>query len=118
MTARPLRNLVAVVMCLAVAAMGFAAAMARGQTQIGEQVTVLCSGGGLVQVTLDADGQPTGATHLCPDLALSLVAAIDLVPPQVLAPDALCTANAPHSSRASSILVPHASRARGPPVSA
>jgi hypothetical protein len=118
MTARPVRNLIAAVMCLALTAMGLAAAMARGQTQIGGQVAVLCSGGGLVQITLDAKGEPTGGTHLCPDLAVSLLAAVDLAPPQVTAPDAPYATFLPQPARVSASRVPQALRARGPPVSA
>jgi hypothetical protein len=33
---------------------------------------VLCTGMGPVTVLVDAEGQPTGAVHICPDCALSL----------------------------------------------
>jgi len=48
-------------------------AMARMQMLAGPDA-VLCIGGGLVAVTLDAEGQPTGPGRFCPDCALSLVA--------------------------------------------
>src|SRR6056297_1935912 len=37
---------------------------------------VLCTGSGPVTVLLDAEGQPTGAVHVCPDCTLSLLAAV------------------------------------------
>lgn len=62
---------------------GLGLATARGQVETRGQVLVLCSGGGLVQVVLDADGQPTGQSRFCPDLAATALAALDL-PPSVL----------------------------------
>lgn len=45
---------------------------ARGQVMADGQV-VLCSG---ARVTMGADGQPGGPVHVCPDMALSLLAAL------------------------------------------
>ena len=118
MTAGPLRNLIAALTCLAVLAMGLAAGAARGQARIGGQVAVLCSGGGLVQVTLDAGGVPTGSHHLCPDLALSLLAALDLAPVDVLRPAVAGEDLTPLFRKLSSVPVHRATHARGPPVSA
>lgn len=114
----PLRNLIAAVICLAVLAMALAAGMARGQVQIGGQVAVLCSGGGLVQVTLDAEGVPTGRYHLCPDLALSLLAAFDLAPLTVSRPAVVAEVLTPPSAQHGSALARTRTQARGPPVSA
>jgi hypothetical protein len=69
---------VAVVMALTSVSL----AMAHGTTRIGGQVVVLCSGDGLVQVELDADGNPVGSVHLCPDIALAVLAHVAL--PEVL----------------------------------
>ncbi len=111
------RKTVALILILAMTAMGFAAAAARGQTDLGGQVVVLCSGGGLVQVTLDESGAPTGETHLCPDLAFGLLAALEVSPPDVARPFVAAT-DAPG---AVADVVPHgrapgAAQARGPPV--
>ncbi|MCT8330558.1 hypothetical protein [Albidovulum sediminis] len=74
----------AVALALALVLTGFAAASARGRAVDGAGTTiVLCSAGGLLQVTLDAKGNPTGESHLCPDLAFSLIAAVSLSPAEV-----------------------------------
>lgn len=118
MTARALRQMIALLLAVTVTAMGFAAASARGQTVVGGQVVVLCSDGGLVQVTLDADGNPTGGSHLCPDLAAALLAAHALALPEVSRPETLATrVTALQPRLLASHPVPHA-LARGPPVSA
>ncbi|WP_158968767.1 hypothetical protein [Chachezhania sediminis] len=39
---------------------------------------VLCSGAGPVAVFVDADGNPVGPPHFCPDKALLLLAAVAL----------------------------------------
>jgi hypothetical protein len=54
--------------------------MARGTVMSGESV-ILCSGAGAVVVTISPDGRPVGAPHVCPDMALSLLAAAEATPP-------------------------------------
>lgn len=116
MTARAMNRLIALILAAALAAMGFAAAAARGQTMAGGQVLVLCSANGIVQPTLDPGGEPTGAKHLCPDLALGLLAAFDVAVPDVAAPALALAAELP--SRGDSLpsgwpgTLP---QARGPP---
>ncbi len=74
----------AIALALALVLTGFAAASARGRAVDGAGATlVLCSAGGLLQVTLDAQGNPTGESHLCPDLAFSLIAAVSFSPAEV-----------------------------------
>lgn len=58
---------------------------ARGQARMGETV-VLCTGSGAVVVTLDAEGNPTGPAHICPDMALALMAGVAAASPAL--PDA------------------------------
>lgn len=118
MTPHPLNRLIALILALALAIMGVAAASAKGQTTIGGHALAHCSAGGLVQPTLDAKGKPTGARHLCPDLAAGLLAASALVPATVAAPagillsgPAVQAAPIPAGSPGS------AAQARGPPVS-
>ena len=51
-----------------------AMAAARGQSG-GTGSMIICAGQGPVVVTVDADGQPVDAAHICPDCALGLFAA-------------------------------------------
>lgn len=81
-----LNRLVALILTVALTVMGVAAASARGQTTSGGHALVHCSAGGLVQPTLDAKGHPTGARHLCPDLAAGLFATAALAAADVAAP--------------------------------
>lgn len=78
---------------------------------------VLCTGAGPVVIRFDAEGNPVGPPHYCPDCALAL---FDITAP-VAAPMAVRVWSdlslhpvrpMPHLSR-----VPVARRARGPPVS-
>ncbi|MCB2136019.1 MAG: hypothetical protein KDE08_08770 [Rhodobacteraceae bacterium] len=80
MTLRRAHPFVSLALALLLLATTVAAGFARGQTQVNGTYVVLCSGGGLVQVALDDSGQPTGAGHLCPDLVLGLLVALDLPP--------------------------------------
>jgi hypothetical protein len=61
---------------------GFTLAGARGQTRTGESV-ILCTGAGALVVTLDAEGNPAGPAHVCPDMALALLAGVAAGPPVV-----------------------------------
>ncbi len=55
----------ALFLALLLAFMGPQFALARAPAA--GDAAVLCIGGGLVQITLDAEGQPTGPGHYCPD---------------------------------------------------
>lgn len=116
MHVRAPRSLVALILAVTLTAMGFAAAVARGQTVVEGQVVVLCSGGGLIQLALDATGRPTGKSHLCPDLAASLLAAHALGPPVATRPETLAEAPVPAGVRLSVFVIREASPARGPPA--
>ncbi|SLN59071.1 hypothetical protein PEL8287_03184 [Roseovarius litorisediminis] len=63
-------------LCLMLAITSHSAAVARGAPGPAGQM-VLCTGTGPVTVLVDAQGQPTGAVHICPDYALALFAALD-----------------------------------------
>lgn len=114
----PIQHFVAVVLAVSLTAMGLAAASARGQTVVNGQFAVLCAGGGVVQIALDADGSPTGDSHLCPDLAASLLGAFRLVLPEVSRPEGLAESLVPVPARFLSFAPRAMSRARGPPVAA
>lgn len=62
----------ALILCLMLTSIGLGAA--RGIVQIDGRI-VLCTGEAIV-VTQAADGRPAGPAHLCPDMALSLLAAV------------------------------------------
>ena len=61
-------------------------AVARGQTYVAGEV-VICSGYGMVTLTVDENGQPAGPVHLCPDMVLGLIAAIATDPPALTRPE-------------------------------
>jgi hypothetical protein len=58
------------VLCGLMAATGQTMAAARGAAAATGQM-VICTGQGPVTVYTDAEGQPTGAPHLCPDCVLN-----------------------------------------------
>ncbi|MEC3862600.1 hypothetical protein VK792_15010 [Mesobacterium sp. TK19101] len=90
-------------------------AVARGASAGVEQITI-CSAQGLVAIELDADGNPTGPAHICPDGVAALFAGADQ--PITLQTVALRwapvvrgdAAQVPQSAEVS------AATARGPPV--
>lgn len=110
-----LRPLTALLLALLLALSSGTMAVARGQaTAVGTMV--LCSGQGPVAVPVDAEGNPTGPAHICPDCALSLFAAHSAPPPALARPAtaALPASVAPEARippRRASITPP----ARGPP---
>ncbi|MER5170867.1 hypothetical protein VSX56_03680 [Thioclava sp. CPCC 100088] len=63
-------------------------ASARGQTRAAGQI-VLCSGQGLVTVTVDAGGTPIRHVKICPDMALGLLASLGVNPPVLHRPDGM-----------------------------
>lgn len=71
-----LRPYLGLALCLLLALTSQSMAVARGAPGPTGQV-VLCTGTGPVTILVGADGQPTGAVHICPDLALGLFAALD-----------------------------------------
>ncbi|MDO5704368.1 MAG: hypothetical protein Q4G49_04750 [Paracoccus sp. (in: a-proteobacteria)] len=48
---------------------------ARGQARVAGQI-VICTGSATITVAVDDQGQPITRTHFCPDMALSLLAAV------------------------------------------
>ncbi len=70
-----LRPVLILLFALILALTSGAMAVARGQTHAAGMI-VLCTGSGPVTVAVDADGQPVGPAHVCPDCALSLIVAV------------------------------------------
>ena len=67
------RPLFTLMLALTLAVTSLFMAASRGRVYAGVAVEI-CSGGGLVTVTLDAQGQPVGPAQLCPDLVLGFFA--------------------------------------------
>jgi hypothetical protein len=109
------RPLFGLFLSLALAATGLTLAAARGAAPAAGQV-VLCSGGGLLVVSVDAEGNPTGKPHVCPDIALSLIATTALAAPDIRRPDTRRRWRpVPRPARRRAGRRSQAHRARGPP---
>lgn len=66
-------NALRLFLILTLALTGQTLASARGQAQaVGE--IVICAGTAVTTITVDRNGQPVETTHICPDMALSLLA--------------------------------------------
>ena len=93
-------------------------AAARGQVRNGDTV-VLCSGGAAVTVSLGVEGKPTGPAHICPDMALVLLAGVAASP--AAAPSPVVRPGERLAIVAASVSAPRGvppARSRGPPVPA
>ncbi len=109
---RPLSGLV---LALLMALTSVTMAVARGQDRMGTTVEI-CAGFGAVFISLDANGQPVGPSHICPD-CLGGVTALDLPgnPASPQRPQSMRRATfAPVIIAAPSLPQPQAT-ARGPP---
>ncbi|MEM5475324.1 hypothetical protein [Pacificibacter sp. AS14] len=71
---RLLKPILAFVFAAVIIATSGAMASARGMARDASGEMVLCLGTGSVTVLMDADGQPLGAAHFCPDCALASLA--------------------------------------------
>lgn len=60
---------------LILVASGISLGAARGQLRVAGAV-VLCTGSAVQVQLIDERGQPVNRTHVCPDMALSLMAAV------------------------------------------
>ena len=75
-----LARITALTLALLVAITSQQLAVARGMAMTAAGEAVLCTGQGTVTITLDDQGNPMGPVHICPDCALSLMAAVDAPP--------------------------------------
>jgi hypothetical protein len=90
-------------------------AEARGVMKDAQGQVILCTGQGPVMVALDAQGDPIGPVHFCPDCALTLLAHIgasNTVKPQVVHIQTL--AQTPVLAR-QVLVIPIPAQARDPP---
>ncbi|PRY25486.1 hypothetical protein CLV78_102666 [Aliiruegeria haliotis] len=103
------------ILSLGLSAVGFG--MAIGQAPAAGQI-VICSGHGLLTVSVDADGKPVESLTLCPDAVASLMAATAVSPTKVVAGDMMVSQCNWPSARLDqcAVAVPHGIGARDPPV--
>ena len=78
-----LRPLIAGLLALCLLATAGATASARGTMRDATGQMVLCTGTGPMRVMIDAQGQPIGPAHYCPDCAHTALAAIAPATPMV-----------------------------------
>lgn len=116
---RSLKSLCLFGLCLALTVGSVTMAVARSQSAVlaGAGTFVICTGYGVTTITLDADGNPVGPVHPCPDCLAGLAACI--VPDQTVLPMPATSARAKQPLRLAwlpprpPMLTP---LARGPPV--
>lgn len=109
------RPFACLVLAITLALTSITAAMAHGQVRVGTDITI-CTGTGPQTITLDANGDPAGPPHICPDCTLALVLGYVSAPPfparpvtrgeRIARPDV-------HPTHSRTREIP---RARGPPV--
>lgn len=95
---------------------GVALGSARGQMRVAGTV-VLCAGSAVTELAVDINGKPVAFTHVCPDMALSLMAAIGgpaILPARDDGAGATLAADTVAAGQVWRIAAPP--RARGPPV--
>jgi hypothetical protein len=110
----PIRSLVAAIAILATVLTAGAVGAVRGQAMAAGEV-VICANGAAVTIAVDADGNPTGAPHWCPDCVLLLLAGLAAGPAPAV-PLAAGVAAAPAvPDRRHAAARPAAPLARGPP---
>lgn len=71
---------------LALVLTGHAMAVARGMPGA-MGYAEYCIGESSVMVAVDAEGNPTGESHICPDVSLSLLSAVAVAQAESVAPD-------------------------------
>lgn len=109
-----------ITLCLALVAGSVSMAVARGQAVAmskGGTTLVICSGYGVITITLDDQGNPVGPVHPCPEclagLAAYLPPGLPAVLPIVLKSEQVEVFEPATLPRAAGLLP---TRARGPPL--
>ena len=111
-----MNRLLTLTLALLIAVTSQQMAMARGMAKDANGQVILCTGQGAVTVTLDAQGNPMGLVHICPDCALSLMTVVDapidaqmqVIHIQILAHTLVTALQTP--------VTPTRAQARGPPL--
>lgn len=74
-----LHKQIAILLVAVLVLTGHSMAIARGLPTASGAME-LCTGDGPVMVAIDAEGNPTGHSHICPEFSLSLLDAVPPVP--------------------------------------
>ena len=105
--------------CVLILSLGFSSlgfGMARGQAPAAGEM-VLCTGNGIVTVSIDADGTPVESHTLCPDAALAFWVATASPPPDVVPADLVrAWRDWPQDAAVRHASIPRRRSARAPPV--
>ena len=112
-----LRFLNALFLSLTLALTGYSMAVARGQSNDITSQMVICTGVGIITISIDADGNPVETTHICPD-AMSIFAAQFSILEIAVAANTMqwrISFQNSHSFLSAETLTP---QARGPPLTA
>lgn len=91
-------------------------AVARAQAPVAGQITI-CSGYGIVIISVDAEGNPTGPVHPCPDCLAGLVLAPAPETPAAHRPDLRSVRHMPLPVGSPVGLRVPIAKSRGPPLS-
>lgn len=110
-----LAGLTALILALCLAATSLTMAVARGQTRVAGEI-VICTGYGIATLSVDAEGRPTGPAHICPDMALGLIAALGAVAPLVIRPEGDVAELSVAALKHRGSLARQPARARSPPA--
>ncbi|MGO4910375.1 hypothetical protein ACEN2J_18865 [Pseudorhodobacter sp. W20_MBD10_FR17] len=117
---RIVRPISLVLLCLALVAGSVSMAVAKGQAAAmsnGGTTIVICSGYGVLSITLDDQGNPVGPVHPCPECLAGLAAYLPPDSPTIAAltsaGERVVAIGLSTRPRAADVLV---TRARGPPL--
>ena len=110
------RSILPVLLALLVAMTSVQLAVARGQPQAAGQVE-LCADGSIIVIAMDREGNPIGPAHICPDVALAFMAALDLPPPGAMQPFHMQRVGYAIDAHDAGSLIHITTLARGPPLS-
>lgn len=113
---RLLKPILAFVFAAMIIATSGAMASARGMAVDASGEIILCTGTGLISVQVDAEGQPIGPMHYCPECALGALMAV-ATGASVPVPD-VASSQVQFISQ-NSVIAPHfalLSTARDPPI--
>ncbi len=112
-----LRNIAAALTILATVLTAGVVGAARGQAAAAGEI-VICAGQGPVTIQIDADGNPTGPPHWCPDCVLTLFAAVAAGTAAPAVTETCIDCSAPERLVASIPALAPPPLARGPPFGA